>query len=161
MKGSYVLIVLLALILGCAATDFRLEEIKYEVSSFPFIRDSAVHLTLNHTAIKKYVFSKTKTSYNYTFVHVYSSSAIKFIVQELIIDIPEDTTFYYEYMGRGYSYGDTRVTEFAKFCNIPYDDLIEMANALTITVHMYGEGYTLSTSGKVIGLKEWLEGKKK
>ncbi|KKK74307.1 hypothetical protein LCGC14_2885100, partial [marine sediment metagenome] len=43
MKGSYVLIVLLALILGCAATDFRLEEIKYEVSSFPFIRDSAVH----------------------------------------------------------------------------------------------------------------------
>jgi len=26
---------------------------------------------------------------------------------------------------------------------------------------MYGKGYTISTSGVVVGLKEWLENKKK
>jgi len=161
MKWLWIPIVVGVLLLGCSFTNFRFDEVKLSMDSFPFITNPIVHLTLNRTESKKYILSKTEIFYDYTFVHTYDSSSTKFILQELIIDIPEDTTFYYEYTGWGYSYGGKRITEHAKFCNIPYDDLLKMANAPTITVYMCGKGYTLSTSGVVIGLKEWLEGEKK
>ncbi|KKL17602.1 hypothetical protein LCGC14_2483920 [marine sediment metagenome] len=147
MKWPYALIIIPVLVLGWVGTGFRfntddvIDNVKLSANSFLFIVDPVVHLTLNRTVTKEYVLSKTKISYNYTFVHVYDSSATKFFLQELIINIPEDTTFYYDYDGWGYLYGGKRITEHAKFCNIPYDDLFEMAGADIITVYMCGEGY--------------------
>ena len=146
---------------GCIAPGFGFNEVKLLTDSFPFITDPVVHLTLNRTTIKEFMFSKTVISYDYTFKHIYDSSAIEFNLQELIIDIPEDTTFYYAHTSRVYSYSGKSITEYAKFCNISYDDLLKIADAPTITIYMYGKGYTLQTSGKVFGLKEWLENKKK
>lgn len=155
--GIFGLIVLL--MLGCVAPDFRFDEVKLLTDSFPFIIDTdpVVHLTLNRITYKEFLLSKTVISYDYVFVHAYDSSSTKFILQELIIDIPKDTTFYYIPTGIVYSYGGKSITEYAKFCNIPYDDLLEMSNAPTTTVYMCGTGYTLQTGGKVFGLKEWLE----
>ena len=159
MKWLYALIILL--MLGCIGANFNFDEVKLFVEPFPLIIHPAIHLTLNRTTIKELMFSKTVISYDYTFKHVYDSSAVEFNLQELIIDIPKDTTFYYMSTGWTYSYGGESITEHAKFCHIPYDDLLKMANAPTITIYMYGKGYTIQTSGIVIGLKEWLENKKK
>ena len=161
MKGLLCVLIVILLIPGCIGTNFRFDEVKLLTDSFPFIVDPIVRLTLNRVTTKEFMFSKTVISYDYVFVHTYDSSAIKFILQELIIDIPKDTTFYYTPTGLVYSYSGKSITEYAKFCNIPYADLLKMANVPTITVYMYGKGYTLQTSGIVFGLKEWLENKKK
>ncbi len=160
MKWVYALIGIVSLALICSGTRV-FGYVKLTTDSFPVITDPMVNLTLNRTGLKRYIFSKTIITYSYMLIHTYDSSATEFNVQQLIIDIPEDTTFYYKYKGRGYLYGGADITEYAKFCDIPHNDLVETADAEVIVVYMHGGGYTLSVDGKVMGLKEWLEGKGK